>query len=283
MAIWRRRLVRVAGVGLHVQRAGLPDAPPVLALHGIGDDGGCWEAVARDLVRDHDVVLLDARGHGRSDAPARGYTTDDHVSDVVGVIAALGLQQPVLLGHSMGAITALVVAGQHPTVPAAVVLEDPPAWWARHAEPEPERLARTERLLRTVLALKRRTHAELMEIQGEAAPGWSPTALERWAEATQRLAPQVAWSLPEQHRANLAIDWPVLLAAVRCPALLLHGDRARGGALSPQEAAMLAGWVADVEVVALDGGGHALRHERPAAYQAAVRGFLTRTTGGGAS
>lgn len=282
MVTWHHRTVRVAGLGLHVRRAGPTGAPTVLGLHGLGDDGGCFEEAADALVPTFDVVLLDARGHGRSDAAATGYTTDDHVGDVVGVIAALGLALPVLLGHSMGAITGLVLAGRHPELVAGLVLEDPPAWWARTQLPEEEQLARTRRLQRTVVALQRRTHAELVALQGEAAPRWSPLALQRWAEATQRLAPEVAASLLDQHRANRALPWRQLLAALTSPVLLLHGHPALGGALGEAEAAALAtlaGGGGQVEVQALAGGGHALRHEQPDAYRRAVLGFLERTVG----
>ena len=276
MTAWRTRLVRVDGQGLHVHRAGPAGARPVVALHGIGDDGRCWEGVAEELARDHDVVLIDARGHGRSDAPAQGYATTDHVADVVGVITALELRRPVLLGHSMGAVTALVLAGLHPGLPARVVVEDPPGWWARAGWSEADQLAATQRLARTIVALQRRTHQELLAIQGEAAPNWSPLALQRWAEATQRLAPQVAGCLVAQHRSNRTLDWPALLTAVRCPVLLLHGEPARGGALGREEVAALASQLPRLEAVELAGGGHALRHECPEAYLAAVGAFLRR-------
>ncbi len=274
MVTWQHRRVRVAGLGLHLRRAGPAGAPAVVGLHGLGDDGGCLEEVGELLAPTHDVVLLDARGHGRSDAPAEGYTTDHHVSDVVGVIGALGLHRPVLLGHSMGAITALVLAGRSPGMPGGLVLEDPPAWWARSGIPEQEQLARTRRLQRTVVALQRRTHAELVSLQGEAAPRWSPGALERWAEATQRLAPEVAASLLEQHRSNRSLPWGALLSALACPVLVLHGRPDLGGALGAAEAAALATFSARIEVRYLEGGGHALRHEQPDAYRREVLRFL---------
>jgi transposase len=43
--------------------------------------------------------------------------------------AALGLHRPAVLGHSMGAATALALAGTNKDVPGAILLEDPPAWW----------------------------------------------------------------------------------------------------------------------------------------------------------
>ena len=277
MATWQRRVVRVGGVGLHLRRAGPPGARAVVALHGIGDDGACWRPVADDLAVDHDVVLVDARGHGRSDDPAAGYTTRDHVGDVAGVIALLDLHRPVLLGHSMGAVTALVLAGLHPELPGRIALEDPPPWWSRRSSPTEVELARTRSLQTTILALKRRTHGELVEIQREAAPRWSDAALRRWADSTQRLSMHVPAALEQQHRTNSGLDWPVLLRGVRCPVLLLHGDTHRGGALDATAAAQLRAHVPQVEVAHLPGAGHTPRHEDPAAYLAALRRFLAAT------
>ncbi|MFO7779794.1 MAG: alpha/beta hydrolase [Nitriliruptoraceae bacterium] len=276
MVTWRRRVLRVGGLGLHVARAGPSAAPALVALHGIGDDGPCWSEIADDLARDHDVVLLDARGHGRSAAPPSGYGTSEHVGDVVGVLDVLGLRRPALLGHSMGAVTALALAALHPGLPGGIVLEDPPPWWRRPSPPSAADLARTASLRRTILALKRRTHEELVAIQREAAPGWSEATVQRWAASTQRLSPYVPLALEDQHRSNGALDWPRLLPSVTCPVLVLHGDTERGGALTPAAAAALQAGIAHAEVERLPGTGHAPRHEDPLAYLAMVRRFLAR-------
>jgi N-formylmaleamate deformylase len=274
VATWQRRVVRVGTVGLHLRRAGPPGGRAVVALHGIGDDGACWRPVADELAVDHDVVLLDARGHGRSDDPVSGYTTRDHVADVAGVIGRLDLHRPLLLGHSMGAVTALALAALHPELPGRIALEDPPPWWARASAPTEVELARTRSLQATILALKRRTHGELLEIQREAAPRWSDAALRRWADSTQRLSLHVPLALEQQHRTNSALDWPALLGRVRCPALLLHGDTDRGGALHAAAAQQLRGHVPHVEVAHLPGAGHTPRHEDLQGYLAALRRFL---------
>jgi pimeloyl-ACP methyl ester carboxylesterase len=69
--------------------------------------------------------MPDARGHGKSSAPLHGYLYRDHASDVIGLIEALGLAAPVLLGHSMGGMTAAVVASEVGTAIRGVVLADP--------------------------------------------------------------------------------------------------------------------------------------------------------------
>lgn len=57
-------------------------------LHGLTANGACWAAVAHALEEDYDVIMPDARGHGKSSAPDDGYRYEDHANDVVGLIEA---------------------------------------------------------------------------------------------------------------------------------------------------------------------------------------------------
>ena len=111
MADWPSGDIQANGIRLHYTRSsgGSGGASPPLArsvAHGFSDDGLCWTPVADALAPDYDVVMVDARGHGRSEAPPDGYGPVEHADDLAGVIAGLGLRQPILLGHSMGAMTA---------------------------------------------------------------------------------------------------------------------------------------------------------------------------------
>lgn len=94
--------------------------PASVLLHGLAGDGGEWDAVAAAL--DGRVVAPDARGHGASGpgdmSPAA------HVADVVEVIGTLGLAPVVLVGQSLGGLTALQVAAERPELVCGLVLVD---------------------------------------------------------------------------------------------------------------------------------------------------------------
>ncbi len=100
--------------------------PPVIFLHGGGQTRWSWGKSARKLV-DHGyyVICPDARGHGESGwAAIQRYELDDFVDDLRVIIATLA-QPPVLIGASLGGITALVAVGESTTPPAsALVLVD---------------------------------------------------------------------------------------------------------------------------------------------------------------
>ena len=124
MTTWIDGVCEANGIGIRYLRTG-GAKPPVVLLHGLTGNGACWTPVARALEGEFDVVMPDARGHGRSSAPDRGYRYDDLASDVVGLIAGLELSRPVLLGHSMGGLTAAVVACRGAGIIRGLVLVDP--------------------------------------------------------------------------------------------------------------------------------------------------------------
>jgi pimeloyl-ACP methyl ester carboxylesterase len=122
---WTEGTVEASGIDIHYTRTGDGSKPPLVVAHGFTDDGPCRAPLARDLETDYDVVAFDARGHGRSAAPASGYDLENRVADLVGAIEALGLARPFLFGHSMGGDTVLAAAARHPGLARAVAVEDP--------------------------------------------------------------------------------------------------------------------------------------------------------------
>src|SRR6478672_6710571 len=104
---WTARSCEANGITIHYRRTG-GDKPPVVLLHGLMTNGACWTPLARALEKDYDVIMPDARGHGKSGVPDHGYRYDDLAADVESLIDTLGLTTPVVLGHSMGGMTAAV-------------------------------------------------------------------------------------------------------------------------------------------------------------------------------
>jgi hypothetical protein len=89
MDAWPSGFVATNGVRLHYLRSG-GDLPAVVLAHGALDDARCWARVAEALAPDYDVVAVDARGHGCSDAPLDGYELVTQAEDLAGVIGTLG-------------------------------------------------------------------------------------------------------------------------------------------------------------------------------------------------
>lgn len=110
-----QRFKGAAGVTLAADVAGDPAATSVVVLHGGGQTRHSWGRLARRLARsDYHVVSMDMRGHGDSDwAPDGDYRLDAFVADLHAVLEQLP-QPPVLIGASLGGISALLAVGECP-------------------------------------------------------------------------------------------------------------------------------------------------------------------------
>ncbi|WP_326669801.1 MULTISPECIES: alpha/beta fold hydrolase [unclassified Streptomyces] len=91
-----------------------PEAPVVVALHGITANGLSWGAVARQLAGRVTLIAPDLRGRAGSSALPGPYGIAAHADDVAALTEALGLGRVVLAGHSMGAFVAALAAVRHP-------------------------------------------------------------------------------------------------------------------------------------------------------------------------
>ncbi len=96
-AHWSEGDIFANGIRQHYYRTG-GEKTALLLLHGFNEYGLTWLRVARELEQDYDVIMLDARGHGRSDGIASGFSNTLLVEDVVGVIRELKLDRPRVIG-----------------------------------------------------------------------------------------------------------------------------------------------------------------------------------------
>lgn len=97
---------------------------PIIFIHGITANAYCFQAFADELASDHRVFAYDLRGRGDSDKPEEGYSVPLHAADLAELIDELGLQRPVIVGHSLGAIIALYFAVHYPEKLSKLVLID---------------------------------------------------------------------------------------------------------------------------------------------------------------
>lgn len=269
MSNWYADKIAPNGIQLHYTRTG-GDKPPVVLAHGFSDDGLCWMPVAEKLAADYDVIMVDARGHGRSDAPEQGYSPSEMATDLAGVITALGLQKPAVLGHSMGGSTTMALAGLYPDLPGAILIEDS---GARNfmAGDNAEAQARLTQWRTRLVNLQSKTHAELIQHARTDTPTWAEAELAPWADAKLR------FNLKALNRqGTAAVDWDQILRNITCPALLLIADPERGGGVTQERAAEMQELVPQLQVVHIPGAGHNIRREQFGPYMAAVNAFLAQ-------
>jgi pimeloyl-ACP methyl ester carboxylesterase len=192
----------------------------VLFLHGLSGVAEVWWPTVENLPPGRRHVALDMRGHGQSYAPAHGYTAQDMANDTRRVIRVLG--GPVqLVGHSMGARIALVLAARSPRLlRSAAILDIGPeaskrniAETVRGIETRPERFAgRTEAL---AFAFRNRTPTALDERIFLARLAESPDGSLRWRASRSALTQAVS----RQRAMSYWKDW----RAITLPAMYVHG------------------------------------------------------------
>ncbi|WP_019927097.1 alpha/beta fold hydrolase [Nocardia sp. BMG111209] len=213
-------------------------ARPVLVIPGMGEYATEY-AWLSDRLGDRRVVVADVRGRGRSDAPERGYTWEDHIGDLRAVADDRALRRPILVAFSRGSSYALGYALERPDEVAGLVVGD---YQARHVG-LPESVV--EQQLR-------------MRIRGtEVAERMSRHAV-RGVAAESREVP--LWDrLPE----------------LRCPVLVLRGDRP-STIVTDELADRWRAALPTAEVATIAGAGHDLWSRDPGAYLAALLPFLDR-------
>jgi N-formylmaleamate deformylase len=270
MPNWLTHTVSTNGIRLHYMRTG-GDKPPVLLAHGLTDNGLCWTPLVQMLASNYDCIMVDARGHGRSDVPDAGYTDADHAADYAGVIQALGLDRPAMLGHSMGAATTAFLAAHYPDLVRAIALEDPP-WRSLQDAMSPATRATTADEWRADLIAKRqRTQEQLLASIPAQQPTWSAAEYGPWAQAKLQVSPNVI-----DYVRIASPHWTEYVAQIDCPVLLLIGDVTLGAIVSPAVADEVSALNPNVRVAHIAGAGHSIRREQLAPYVQAVRDFLAQ-------
>ncbi|MFZ0214462.1 MAG: alpha/beta hydrolase [Candidatus Dormiibacterota bacterium] len=258
---WQSTNVVVNGARVHYLRSG-GSGPPLLLLHGFSDSGGCWSRVAHDLEDSYDVVMPDARGHGRSERAGGPVDAAQRVADAAGLITALRLHRPAVAGHSMGAMTAAALEVAHPELVGCLVLEDP-AW----REPQPAQPAGPGRWD----YLRRCQEMPLEQVPDychELHPTWAPAEVEPWVEAKRQFdLTLLDGPMPESP------PWRETAASIGCPTLLVTGDPELG-AIVTEDVAAEAAALSGCRVEHIAAAGHNIRREQYGRYHIALLGFL---------
>jgi N-formylmaleamate deformylase len=215
--------------------------------HGLFDNGLGWQQVVMELEAEYDCILVDARGHGQSDVPEDDYSALTHMADLAALIERLGLGQPAVIGCSMGATVGALLAARYPAKLTCLVLEDPP-WSPDYTRRTPaENAAEAEGWERDMLATYEYTDAQrtvLFRQLGVLRVGMQP--------------------------------WDDVVGEIACPTLLLTGEVAREGIVSPDVARTVQQINPRVEIAHIENAGHNIHIDNVADFVRAVRSFLRR-------
>jgi pimeloyl-ACP methyl ester carboxylesterase len=290
------------GVPLHVEIDG-PDAAPVTIIfcHGYTLNQDCWHYQRRDL-SDHRMIFWDQRDHGRSGRAAPASATIDQLgADLKAVIdaAAPGPAPVVLVGHSMGGMTIMALAEQHPgmfgTKVAGAVLINTAASGLQGGSPwmpGPVRPALARALPVVLHGAAGGRRAALVERGRRVSPDLSFLGTRLIGFGDGQVSPATVTFLEQMITATpmdvVARYGEMLLACNRraalpvlgkIPVVVMVGEKDR--LLAPQLGIELAAGIPGAQLIWVPGAGHALILERPDLVTDAIITLLARVAAGG--
>ena len=263
-ANWESNSLKSNGIRIHYWRIGGEGKPVMIMAHGITDYGLSWASLASKFENDYDIIMYDARGHGFSEKPEGPYSLHAHVEDLVGLIKALKIEKPILVGHSMGCSTVASVGADYPDLPVAIIMEDPvfpdalehltedilPDW---KAMVEADRTMGKKRLMKVARTVRH--------------PGLSDFEYDHWAESKLLVTPNVIDILHGEGFGDPIKIYPKIIA----PTLILKADADKK---SRQEHLKVAGLLPNGKLVHIDGASHLVRKDKPVETEKQIRIFL---------
>jgi len=248
-------------------------------LHGFGDTGDMWAPLAADLARDHTVVVPDLRGMGLSSIPDSGYDKKTQAGDIRGVLAALGIEHSVVIGHDIGTMVAFAYAARYPQQTDRLVVMDAPVpgikpwdeivrspmlWHFDFGGPDAERL----------VAGRERIYLDRFwnEFAGD------PTKID---EATRQHyaklyarpgAMRAAFAQFRSIRQDAVDNEASMTTRLTMPVLAVGGEKSFGS----NEAIVMRNAADNVTQVVVPGAGHWLMEEAPTPTIRAIRDFIAQ-------
>jgi pimeloyl-ACP methyl ester carboxylesterase len=236
------------------------DGPPVLALHGISGMRAAFLAQAKPGRR---AFAYDHRGHGHSGRTPGAYSFVNYGRDCIAFLRGVVKEPALLVGHSLGGMTAIYAAANAPDMVQAAFLIDPPLY-------APEQPLRDE--AQGFAMVEKQAGMPVAELVAAGVP-------ELRAASVTLLDPGVMRATLDQ---SGFADWDTdaLLRAIECPVVLEHGDREGHGAetmasvIYDGELERAAPLLRNGRVLHLAGTGHAPWMTREADFYAELRRFI---------
>ena len=275
---FRIKKIVANGTRLHVRISGT--GPAVVLIHGYGETGDMWVPLARDLARDHTVVVPDLRGMGLSAIPPGGYDKKTQARDIAGVLDALKSDRTALVTHDIGNMVGYAFAAAYrsrvtrfvlidaplPGIgPWDEILKNPLLWHFRFGGPDMERLVKG----------RERIYLDRFWNEFSATPKrFSEAARRHYAKLYARAGAMRAGFAQFAAFDQDAIDNKTFLAAGKLdvPVLAMGGEKSFGTTM----AAVMRFAAHNVEGAVVPGSGHWIMEENPKATVRMVRTFLDK-------
>ncbi|MDP4727394.1 MAG: alpha/beta hydrolase [Desulfobacterales bacterium] len=258
-------MIRTRGDGIDIQLAlWKGEGRAILCVHGLTANCRCWDTMAASLAPRHKLIALDLRGRGLSEKPTEGYYVEQHCRDIGAVIENLGIERPILMGHSLGALIALVFTALRPEQTSGLVLVDGAGCLTEE---------QLEKVLTGIKPALDRLGLVFPSFDAYTARLKQAPFLNPWSEALECYFRYEIEEVPDGVRSRVRpehireeienleeIDAADFYPRVRCPVLILHATE---GTLSPDDRVLpesavqrMLKEIPDARCVPVDGTNH---------------------------
>lgn len=257
----RGRHLTVSNVRIHYIEH-VTEGPPLVLLPGITSPAITWQFVGDALAGFAHVYTLDNRGRGLSSGGSDlGYMLDDYAVDTAGVIESLGLNRPIILGHSMGGRIGIALAAARPDLVGRLIIVDPPVGGPGrrpYSNPVDWYLEGWDKAARGIPSAGDPKlsgwNDEQLALRDEWLPTCDPTAI------------------AESHRSFDEEDIHSLLPSIECPSLLIYAQH--GNTVTDEDAREILGGLSNCTMIKIDDAGHMIPWDNLDGFVSAVRSFV---------
>ncbi|MEN7530012.1 alpha/beta fold hydrolase [Cupriavidus sp. DL-D2] len=263
--------IQAGDVGLKVRVDGR-EGPWVVLAHALAANLTLWDDTARHLASRYRVLRIDMRGHGGSDAPVGAYTMTRLADDVIAVMDALDIGQAHFCGVSVGGMVGQTLGVRHAERLLSLTLVDT--------------------IDHTPMTAHPMWANRIGQAEAHGMKGLQEGTLERWMtqpyrdghpEAVERIA-QMIRATPVQGfvgvaQAILAFDLAEAIRRIRCPTLVVVGDKDEGAPVSMAQS--IAEKIPGAKLEVLPDAAHLSFIEQPERFHAVFDVFLGHAACGG--
>ena len=251
------------GIKLAVQRIGT--GSPLILIHGLASSMGLWAWLDQSQLEGVQVVSYDLRGHGASGRPVGAHTLAKHMTDLVGLLAALDIEKATFVGFSLGGMIAMELAAAYPERVTSLALLDTTAGFPQATRDMFFELASTASF-NGMAAI-----ADTL-IERTFSAQFLATNPKIVATVRKGMLTSDASSIAAAARMVAKVDLSPRLSQIRCPTLVLVGANDQ---LAPPELseALITG-IQGGQLQVIADSGHATPVEQPAAVTTALANLI---------
>lgn len=251
---------KIDDIKLYYEDCGVKGQVPLIFLHGVMGSSEIWKPQVDHFKNQRRITILDLRGHGKSDKPLGRYSITQFSNDLYSLMKHLHIEKAIIVGHSLGGMTALRFTLDYQDMVDKLILID--------ATAKPSFSFVTKLLLSLSKILMDVSYRSFLKIYISRYSDLEEFDLE---EALARLLKTPKYVIKSCFTALAGFDVTSELANIRVPTLIIHG---RESSTPLVLAEYMNENIPYAELVVIEGAGHASPKENPDEIWKAIEKFI---------